>query len=642
MSKQEKTQAELYREQRKARLAKAAKKNSKKSISSQAGKTAGKVVSVILVLAIVCGIGAVVFKQGGIVEKTRTAFTIADEKVSQAEYGYYYMGIYNNAYSYAQQYAQYGMDIGLDTTKSPAEQEYTGFLGEIEDFPEEETPTWTDYFEHASIENIKYVKGACKEAEKLGLELTDADKAEVESTMQQYRDYANSAGGENSTYSLSAWLKQNYGSGMTEKLFEKILLEQQLASLLQTTKTDEYKASYSEKQVNKEYNENAADYGVITFRNYAVKAEKVKTTDEEGNESSEVTEATMKAAKATAEKIAAASTEEAFKTLASEAAKAAGEEDYKAILTDDTATLGKDISYETASQSVYDEDFLEWAFDENTAIGTTYVVENEDSGYDVYMMVEPLHKAAAYETYDSRHILINFTEEEEEDIELEEDADAADEDADVAEDETTEAEETETTAPAKEEVKVETLDTSKYSDVTIDLGVDAETAKDKAAYKEAQEILEKYLKGDHTEEAFAELANEYSADTGSNTNGGHYEGTTVGSFVAPYENWCLADGRKPGDVGIVEYEGSNYSGYHVLYFVGTNTVTWDDAVRTALAQEELSEYIEEIIHSEDYAIENENEKAIAAVENYLVDAVKTAARNSANSSYGYEDYDYDY
>ena len=631
MSKQEKTQAELYREQRKARLAKAAKKNAKKSISSQAGKTAGKVVSVILVVAIVFGIGSVIFKQGGVIEKTRTAFTIADEKVSQAEYGYYYMGIYNNAYSYAQQYAQYGMNVGLDTTKSPATQEYSGFLGEIEDFPEDETPMWTDYFEHASIENIKYIKGACKEAEKLGLELTDADKAEVESTMQQYRDYANSAGGENSTYSLSAWLKQNYGKGMTEKLFEKILLEQQLASLLQKTKTDEYKASYSEKQVNKEYNKNAADYGVITIRNYAVAAEKVTTTDEDGNESSAVTKATMQAAKAAADKIAAASTEEAFKTLAAEAAKASGNKEYKTILTDDTATLSKDISYQAASQSIGDEDFLEWAFDANTAIGTSYIVENEDSGYDVYMMVDPLHKAAAYDTYDSRHILINFKQEETADTKADEDAKAADET------EETTAAETETTAKVKEEVKVETLDTSKYSDVKIDLAVNAETAKDKAAYKEAQDILEKYLKGDHTAEAFGELANEYSADTGSNQKGGLYEGTTVGNFVPPYEEWCLADGRKEGDVGIVEYEGSNYSGYHILYFVGRNTVTWDDAVRSALAQEELNEYVESIVHNEDYAVQNENDKAIAAVEKYLVDAVKTSARNSSSS---HDDHDH--
>ncbi len=629
MAKKEKSQAEIYREERKARLAKAAKKNAKKSISSQAGKTAGRVVSVILVLAIIIGIGAVVFNQAGVIEKTRTAFTIGDEKISQAEYGYYYMGIYNNAYSYAQQYAQYGMDIGLDTTKSPLEQEYTGYLGEIEDFPEDETPMWTDYFKYASTENIKYVKGACKEAEKLGIELTDADKAEVESTMQQYRDYANSAGGENSTYSLSAWLKQNFGNGMTEKLFEKILLEQQLASALKTAKTDEYKAGYSKKQVNKEYNENTTDYGVITYRNYTVEAETVTTKDEEGNESSEVTEKTMKAAKTAADKIADAATEDDFKALASEAAKAAGEEDYKTILSDDSATLSKDASYETVSQSVTDEDFLEWAFDKDTAIGATYVVENENSGYSVYMMVNPLHKADAYKTYDSRHILINFKEDEEA-ADTQEEETTANENAEETAEETTAAETT--TAKAKEEVKVETLDVSKYSDVRVDLSVNAETAKDKAAYKEAQDILKKYLDGEHTAAAFAELANEYSADTGSNTNGGLYENTEIGSFVPPYEEWCLADGRKEGDVGIVEYEGSNYSGYHILYFVGTNTVTWDDAVRTALAQEDLNEYIEGIVHSEDNAIKDENAKAITAIEDYLADAVKTAARNSSAQS----------
>ena len=610
MAKNEKSQAELYREERKARLAKAAKKNSKKSISSQASKTAGKIIAVVLVLAVLAGVGTIVFKQSGVVQKGRTALVIAGEKVSQAEYGYYYMGTYNNCYSYA----QYGYNIGLDTTVSPATQEYSNTMGEIENFPEDQTPMWTDYFEYAAKENLQYIKGACAEAKKLGIELTDKDKAQVEDTIQQYKDYANSAGGENSTYSLSAWLKQNYGSGMSEKLLKKIVEEQQLATALQNAKTEEYKKSYTEKQVNKEYKEHEESFGAITFRSYTVAAEKVTSKDEDGEEKSAVTDATMKAAKAVADKIAAASSESSFNALVAQAAKDAGVEGYEDAVKDDSLTLTKDAKYETLSQSVSDEDFLEWAFDDDASVGSTYIVENKDTGYTVYMMVDPLHKPAAYDTYDSRHILINFKETEDK-----EDEEAKDTDKDTK----------------TEEVKVETLDVSKY-DVKVDLAVNAETAKDKAAYKDAQDVLEKYLKGDHTEDAFAALAEEYSADTGSNTKGGLYEGTAAGQFVPPYENFCLAEGRNSGDIGLVEYEGSNYSGYHIIYYVGKTIVTWDEAVKTSLAQEELNEYIEEFVHSKDYAVADVNEKAISSVESFLVDAVKNAARNSAKqSSYGY-------
>ena len=53
-----KTQAELYREERKERLAKAAAKKSKNPMSVKAQKTAKKVIAI--VLAVVIGLGAVI------------------------------------------------------------------------------------------------------------------------------------------------------------------------------------------------------------------------------------------------------------------------------------------------------------------------------------------------------------------------------------------------------------------------------------------------------------------------------------------------------------------------------------------------------------------------------------------------------
>lgn len=631
MAKTEKTAAELYREERKARLAKAAKKNAKKTISSQASKTAGRVITIILVVALVVSMGAVAFNQAGVIPKNRVAFKVGDASVSEAEYGYYYQSVYNMY----MQYAYNGYDIGLDITTSPAEQEYTGYLGEIEDFPEDQTPMWTDFIEYVAKERLQYVKAAVAEAETLGISLDENELAEVKSTIDEYDESAASASSESSRYSLSAYLKANYGKGMSKKLFEKIITEQQIASKLESTKTDEYKASFTDKEVKAEYEENVLSYGVTSLRAYSITAEKV--TSGEGDDATEaVTDETMAAAKTKAETFAAkATSEDAFKTLASEAEKEAGAEDYESYLTDDTLTLSEDISYDDMSYSISDEDFLDWAFGTDTKKDSTFVLEDADTGYTVYFMTNPIHKAASYDTYDSRHILINFTEDEEETTDTEETTDETSEEADA---ETTEAAttEAETTKAAKEEVEVTTLDVSKYSDVTIDLAVNAETAKDKAAYKTAQEILEKYLDGDRTAAAFGELAHEYSADTGSNENGGLYEGTAKGEFVTPYEEWCLADGRKEGDVGIVEYDGENYSGYHIIYFVGKDTVTWDDTVREALASEKVNEYVEELLDSDSAKITEENEKAHSAVEEFLIKAVKNYAKSaSSDSSYSY-------
>ncbi|MGN1417945.1 MAG: peptidylprolyl isomerase [Acutalibacteraceae bacterium] len=629
MAKNEKTQAELYREQRKARLAKAAKKNAKKQISSQGSKIAGRIIAVVLVLALVIGVGAVVVKQSGVIEKSRTAFLVGDEKISQAEYQYYYMSVYNNISYYNQMYSQYGMSYAsIDTSVAPSQQDYDNSLGTIEDFPEDQTPTWADFLSYSAMESICSVKASVAAAKEMGLELTDEQKAEVETQMEDLKESAESYS-ENSSikYSASAYLKANYGKGMNENLYKEILTEQKLASAFQEAKEEEFAKDFTSKEVNKEYKDNITTYGVVTFRSYTVTAETVE--DEESGTSS-ATDETMKVAKQAADIIAAAKTEDEFKSLAADNEKANGNKDYKNYISDDTLTLQEDQSI--SSISVYDEDFSAWISDTDTAVGSTYVVEDTNTGYTVYMMVNPIHKAAAYETYDSRHILINFTEEETADETSDEAETAETEETDettVAETETTTEE---TTAAAKEEVEVTTLDTSKYSDVTIDLGVTAETAKDKEAYKKAQDILEEYLKGDKTAAAFGTLAHEYSEDTGSNENGGLYEGTKSGDFVPPYEEWCMKDGRKEGDVGIVEYEGDNYSGYHILYFVGKDTVKWDAAVRESLAADKYNEYSEELAHGDNVARSDVNEKAISTVSDFLDGLVKNYAKNASSES----------
>ena len=85
-----------------------------------------------------------------------------------------------------------------------------------------------------------------------------------------------------------------------------------------------------------------------------------------------------------------------------------------------------------------------------------------------------------------------------------------------------------------------------------------------AAEKTANDILDQWLAGDATEESFANMANESSADPGSNTNGGLYEDVYPGQMVETFNDWCFADGRQPGDYGIVK---TDY-GYHIMFFVG--------------------------------------------------------------------------
>ena len=125
---------------------------------------------------------------------------------------------------------------------------------------------------------------------------------------------------------------------------------------------------------------------------------------------------------------------------------------------------------------------------------------------------------------------------------------------------------------------VETVTTEEFSDEAWAAGE-----------QKAQEILDRWLSGDKTEDSFATLANENSADTGSNTNGGLYKQVYKNKMVTGFNDWCFDESRKAGDTGIVENDG-NYIGYHVMYFVGTDDPYWMVQVRNAMTNKDYSEW----------------------------------------------------
>ena len=127
-NKNEKSQAERYREERKARQAKVAKKREKKSPKRIAMEQ-----KLVKAIPIVIAAVAVVFAIGwflnfmGVPQRMTTVMTVGDTKVSQAQYTYYYQQIYSNYASQAQQYAQYGISGVpgmMDYNTIPSEQKY--------------------------------------------------------------------------------------------------------------------------------------------------------------------------------------------------------------------------------------------------------------------------------------------------------------------------------------------------------------------------------------------------------------------------------------------------------------------------------------------------------------------------------------
>ena len=610
MAKVEKSKAELYREERKARLQKAAKRNKKKPISPETGKRIGKAIGIIVLVAIVAVIGLFVVNYTGLIEKNTTAVLVGEEKISQAEYSYYY----NQGYNMANQYASYGYDIGFDTDALPDQQEYSGMFGTIEGFPEDQTPMWTDFFAFYAQNSLKQIKSGVAEAKKQGLELDAGDLAEVQSSIDQLKSSASQNG-----YSLNAYLRASNGKGVNEKLYRQILEEQALYQKLDETKTEELKAAVTADEVETEYNANVEAYGVVSYRSYAILAEKeeVKPEPAEGEEAAEgeetaeeaeptleVTDKTMADAKKKADAIAAAKSEAEY--LAG-VAEAAGDKKY---LKDDSLTLHEDQSSETVTNS--DSEIGEWLFSDEAVTGATKVTEQADTGYTVYYVTDAAHKPGDSLTYTVRHILVKFPE------------DAADETADDAKAEDT-AEEAKT-----DDVEVPALDVKAYDGVKIALDVDGDSAKDKATYVKAQNILKEYLDGDHTADAFGKLAKKYSEDSNAE-QGGIYEDVPMGQMVTEFESWAADKSRKEGDVGIVETQ----FGYHVMYFEGSKTVPWDDAVREAIAHPQADEYMADLAKDEAFAVTVASEKALEKVEAAMLKMARNAIRNAARQASSY-------
>lgn len=612
MAKNEMSSAEAYRQERKERLAKAAKQNQKKSHNIILSKSAKTAIAIVVVIAIAAGIAGFAVSNSGMLERGKVAFKAGETEVTMAEYSYYYNSVFNNYFQYSYQYDSYygqgmgKMYTGYDYSVAPDQQAYPQEIEGIEN------PMFTDFFDFSARESIKLVKSAKLYAAENNITLDEDDYKRVDEAMTQFEETAKSG-----NYSLAAYLRAYFGKGMTPSLLKQICEEQVLNEKVQEVKLAEFTDSYTDKVVEKEYKDNPDLYGAVSLRNYVIKAETVtvKAEEEGAEDNEEVTKETMAAAKTKAESfVARVKGGESFKDVASAFEKLAGSEKYAELKSDDSLTLMADANYSDLSYSSSDEKFLDWAIDEKTEEGETYIVENKDEGYTVYMMVEPIHHTPDVKTYDVRHILLEFPEEKEAEEETAEGEDAAEE--------TTEA------ADEKEEVEVELLNPADY-DVTVDIDVDLATTKDKALYKEAQDILATYLAGDKTEDAFAELAKKHSADSNAE-QGGIYEDVPQGQMVAEFENWSFAEGRKAGDVGIVE---TTY-GYHIMYAVSeVEVTTWADTIKNDLAGVEYNEFAEKLAADEKVAITDEQADNLAAVKEFTVSIAKTQIRNiQANAS----------
>lgn len=196
---------------------------------------------------------------------------------------------------------------------------------------------------------------------------------------------------------------------------------------------------------------------------------------------------------------------------------------------EDDATL-----YTTPGSSLSSYDYGQWLKDSARSENDTTVIESSSGeGYYVVMFVQ--RDDNNYNTVSMRHILVKVN---------------ADENGEITEE-----------AKAEAKAKIEEIQTA-------------------------------FEATDKSEESFAALANEKSEDTGSNTNGGLYETIAHNQMVQPVNDFIFDAARKSGDTGIVYYEGDNYTGYHLIYFVGEDMPYCDYIADTNLRAADYQAWLE--------------------------------------------------
>lgn len=498
----EKKQRQAAREAGTDKKTLAEQEAAKKKAKSNRRWTLGTI-GVILLIALI------LFLNSSFLYTHTTAISVGDASYSPAEVSYVYA---NRYYNWIQSYGSYASIFGLDTS--------TGIAG----LKQQECPmyddgrTWRDYFMEEARSELSQMTVLCAWADANGVTLTDEEIAEVDDSIATLDSNARAGGYASGDKYFSA----NYGTGVTSAIVREMALKSALANKA----SSEYAASleYTDAELEEHYQSFDGAQDKFSFSYYLVNAEKVESTDADGNTSSAVTEETTAAAKEAADDILTAYT--ALKK------ESPDDDNYAAMLNAAVSQVAPTAEATERSNITGGNlgDYKEWLMASGRKAGDATVVDKAD-GSGSYVVVFLERSDNHYPVAQVRHILTKAV---------------ADSDG-------------------------------SYTDKAKEI-----------AKNRAEEILAEFNAGDKTEDSFAELAKDYSEDTGSAANGGLYDTVYKGATVEEFDKFCF-EGHKKGDTAIVYGESSSYAGYHVMYYVGegdlySNLLAKNDLVNTTVSQ----------------------------------------------------------
>ncbi len=560
-----KSKAEIYREERKARIAKATKQNSKKlDAGRKAGKLFKKIVAVVLAVAVVLGAGYLIVDGTGLGDRFTTALTVGDEKVNATEFNYYYYMAYQQA-AYTQENLYASMNYTyFDTAVSPDEQDYP-VANE-----DGETITWAQALTENAATNAQWLISYYNEAVEAGYTLTDDEKASIDETVSSYKEGANTNG-----YSLNAYLRANFGAGFNEKTFRTQLEKETLAQRYSEDKQAELSEGITDEAIKAEYDKNPVAYGYADVRYYTFTPSTLTKEDKETDDAFKARQdAVYKETLETAKGVFAGIKDEATfnaeikayeDSLVADAAKVEGADKEKTE-TDEDETLYEAVSFSTLSTAV-GEDGAKWALDSTRKAGDVKLVEAEDEIH-IVCVVAPKYLTNSVSV---RYCLVAYNE---------------------------------------------------------NFTAAADKSESKAAKEEAEKLYEDWkAAGDLSEEAFAAVCKENSDDASTSADGGLID-VRINEMVPAFEDWCFDPARKPGETAVIEAEEYGYFLVYFVSN-NTDDLDWKNSVRTSLGKTAFEDFDASLIADDGkYAIDNREKVQARVSEDFCKTIKRNAALNA--------------
>ncbi|MDI9490246.1 MAG: peptidylprolyl isomerase [Bacillota bacterium] len=513
--------SDQVRKERKERLAKMKSKDGYKKPIRDSNRIV-RVVSILLVVAIVLGFGVWFALQNGLRQKYTKAFTVrydaeaTDTETDQVEAqatdetetktatgnkigdvtlaeANILLGLVSQQYLQGGAFSQQGQDaLSQDSMFNPEGTLRDDFLLSVEN----------------EARNSTYFYWKAKEE---GLTLDDADRESIDNVISQYEAIASQG-----QVTLNHYLGVMFGPGVTESVFRDFMEKSNLGNkyVQQVFSTFTHDAD----EISAIYDENPDSYNEVNYRSYLFTG---------NDEESPAVDPTVPQAQPEVDLEAAKTEADEFVDSLSDEASFKIELDKLGLGTQEGQDPDADLTLTKGGLKNYmSPEMGEWLFAEERQAEDVTVLE-EAGGYRVVMFLEK-YKPVQIGSYDSRHILVLIDEN------------------------------------------------------------DPEKSDEKSKAK-IEEILAEYRSGEQTEEAFAELAKEYSEDQGSAANGGLTEKIAPGQFVPEYEEYCMDPERKPGDVEIVK---TTY-GYHLIYFIESQE-RWYASIEQELLRADQQEFLSEV------------------------------------------------